>query len=328
MAGRKHDLLSVGDATVDVFLKMHDATVQCSLNRRQCLLCLRYADKIPVEDVQNVPAAGNAANTAVGSARLGLSAALVTVLGDDEDGRRITAELERNRVGTQYLSVDRGHRTNYSVVLNYQGERTILVYHAPRTYRLPPLAPSRLVYLTSMGKGWERIVPAFRRYVRQHRVRVALNPGTHQLRSSSQALKTLLASTSILLVNHEEAATILRVSPNAPVRGLLQGLRKRGPEIVVITDGPRGSCAVSGEQLWSMPPFPVPAIERTGAGDAFSTGFLGALLHGQDVPEALRWGTVNAGSVIRFVGPQAGLLRLRELRLLLRRYPKLAARSF
>ena len=326
MARQPYDLLSIGDATIDVFLKIHDATLQCSLNRRQCVICFRYADKIPVEDVQNVPAAGNAANNAVGSARLGLKVALVTMLGDDEDGHRIAAELRRNRVGMEYLSFDRGHRTNYSVVLNYRGERTILVYHVPRVYRLPHLLPARLVYLTSMGKEWGRIVPAFRRYVRRHRVRVAFNPGTHQLTSSPAGLKAVLALTDILLVNREEAAIILRASPNASLRSLLQGLRKRGPSTVVITDGPRGSYAYAEGKLWSMPPSPVSVVENTGAGDAFSTGFLAALFSGRDVPEALRWGTVNAGSVIQFVGPQAGLLRLRGLRRLLRRYPKLAAR--
>lgn len=322
-----YDLLSIGDATVDVFLKIHDATVQCALNKRDCLFCLRYADKIPVEEVHRVPAAGNAANNAVGSARLGLSVALVAILGGDEDGRGILRELRRNHVATSFVRIDRGHRTNYSVVLNFQAERTILIHHVPRTYRLPALAPARMVYLTSMGQGWERILPALRRYLRSSGSKLAFNPGTHQLRSPAATLRALLKDTDILLVNREEAADILRCSAGVSPRKLLTGLRALGPATVVVTDGPSGSYGLVDHAAYAMPAFPFPAMERTGAGDAFSTGFLAALLDGKDVRTALRWGTANAGSVVLRIGPQLGLLRLSALQAFLRRFARVTPRA-
>lgn len=337
------DILSVGDATVDVFLKLHDATLQCSLDRRSCLFCLRYADKIPVEELTRVPAAGNAANHAVGSARLGLDVALVTTLGRDEAGRQILSTLRQNRVDTRYVTSDRNHGTNYSTILSYRGERTILVYHEPRTYRFPQLgsptsrfairrggvpglARARWVYLTSMGRGWERIVPALLRYLRTASAHLAFNPGTHQLRSRSSVLRNLLAHTDLLLVNREEASQLLRRRGSPRVPETLRRLRERGPRTVLVTDGPRGAYALSEERAWFMPPYPARAVERTGAGDAFGAGFLAACLLGKKVPEALRWGTVNAGSVIQFVGPQAGLLTEAGMRALLRRHPGLVAR--
>lgn len=321
-----YDLIAIGDSTIDVFLKLHDATVQCSLDRRSCLLCLRYADKIPVEDVRWVPAAGNAANNAVGSARLGLHAALVTILGDDEDGISLARELRRNRVAMDYVTTDRRHRTNFSVVLNFRSERTILVHHAERTYRLPRLAPSRFVYLTSMGEGWERVVRPLLRYAKSAGALLAFNPGTYQLRSGLTVLAPLLAAVEVLLVNREEAVHLLGSRPSAQPRTLMKRLAALGPKILVITDGPAGSYALHNRDSWFIPPFPLPAVERTGAGDAFSTGFLAALSYGAGVAEALRWGTANAGAVIQEVGPQAGLLTLPETRAMLRKYPKLVAR--
>lgn len=318
-----YHLISIGDATVDVFLKLHDATVQCTLDRRACLLCLRYADKIPVESLTRIAAAGNAANNAVGSARLGLSVAIVTTLGNDEAGRAIAAELKKNGVAMPYVTVDRRHGTNYSTVLSFQGERTILVYHQPRTYRLPTLSPSAWVYLTSMGKGWERIVPSLLRTLKASGAHLAFNPGTHQLRSSPAVLSSILKQTEALLVNREEAATLLQQSSSADPRTLLKELHARGPATVVMTDGPEGSYALRDGDAWFMPPYPLPAVERTGAGDAYSTGFLAALSYGAGIAEALRWGTANSGSVIQAVGPQAGLLTLSGMRKLLRRYPKL-----
>lgn len=322
----RHDLVSVGDATVDVFLKISDATVHCTLNRRACLLCLRYADKIPVEAITRVPAAGNAANNAVGSARLGLSVAAVTTLGDDKPGREIAAELRKNGVAMPYVTFDARRGTNYSTVLNFQGERTILVYHEPRTYRLPKIASAFWVYLTSMGKGWERIVPALLRYLKQSGTMLAFNPGTHQLRSKTSLLARLLKTTEVLLVNREEAALLLKRSPSLRPRALLEGLQSLGAKTVVITDGPAGCYALREGDAWTMPPFPLPGVERTGAGDAFSTGFLAALSYGTGIAEALRWGTANAGSVIQKIGPQEGLLTLPQMRSALRKYPKLTPR--
>lgn len=322
----RYDLISVGDAAVDVFLQIHDATVHCTLNRQACLLCLRYADKIPVEAITRVPAAGNAANNAVGSARLGLSVAAVTILGKDEAGREIASELRKNKVAMPYVTFDARHGTNYSTVLNFQGERTILVYHEPRRYRLPKLDSAFWIYLTSMGKGWERIVPALLRSLKHSGTLLAFNPGTHQLRAKSSVLARLLKTTEVLLVNREEAATLLKRSPSVQPRALLRGLQLLGAKTVVITDGPAGSYALQGGEAWFMPPYPLPAVERTGAGDAYSTGFLAALSYGAGIAEALRWGTANAGSVVQQIGPQAGLLTRPGIQRLLRRYPKLTPR--
>ena len=60
-----YDVISVGDATLDVFVDLIEASVHCNLRQEECQLCLSYADKIPVEKVQRV-IGGNAANNAVG----------------------------------------------------------------------------------------------------------------------------------------------------------------------------------------------------------------------------------------------------------------------
>lgn len=320
------DLITVGDVTVDVFLKLADASVQCTLDRRNCLLCVRYADKVPVESVHHVPVAGNAANNAVGSVRLGLSVALAAILGGDAAGRVIRAALAADGVATDYITTDRAHRTNYSTVLNFRDERTILVSHEPRAYRLPPLASSAFfLYLTSMGGGWERIVPALLQYLKRAGAQLAFNPGTHQLATKPSTLRPLLRATSVLLVNREEAALLAGSRARSHPRFLLEKLAVLGPKTIVITDGPSGSYALHDHDAWFMPPLPVAVVENTGAGDAFSTGFLAAMIYGAGVADAQRWGTLNAASVIRQIGPQAGLLSLPEMRRWLRKYPNLVA---
>jgi sugar/nucleoside kinase (ribokinase family) len=54
-------------------------------------------------------------------------------------------------------------------------------------------------------------------------------------------------------------------------------------------------------------------VEKTGAGDAFSAGFLAAIIHGLEIPEAMKWGSINSANVIGKIGAEEGLLTKFEL---------------
>jgi ribokinase len=127
--------------------------------------------------------------------------------------------------------------------------------------------------------------------------------------------------TEIIFVNKEEAEEL--VGDSTDTSDLIRRLHALGPRYVVITDGKNGSFGSNGIHSYFLPIFPMPAIETTGAGDAFATGFLASLFHGNTLPEALRWGAANAGSVVGKIGPQDGLLKLKELRKVLHRYAKI-----
>ena len=96
-----------------------------------------------------------------------------------------------------------------------------------------------------------------------------------------------------------------------------------GPKIAVITDGPKGSYSYDGKEMLFMPPYPDPAppLERTGAGDAFSSTFTVALALGKSVREALMWAPINPMSVVQQIGARTGLLTRPELEELLKKAP-------
>src|SRR3989339_1778545 len=98
---RRFDLVSIGDSTIDTFIKIHDATVECDINQEDCKICLGYGDKIPVDSIAH-GVAGNAANVAVGASKLGLISAIYTNLGDDEYGKSIKLALKCENVADDY----------------------------------------------------------------------------------------------------------------------------------------------------------------------------------------------------------------------------------
>jgi len=138
MAKTELDLITIGDPTLDTFLKIHDAHLALQVQPEQTQLCIDYADKIPVDEFHRL-AGGNCVNAAVAAARLGLRVAVYGITGADPEGRSILGDLQREGVDTSLMALDRRHTTNASTAIVFRGERTLFVWHQPRSYNLPEL---------------------------------------------------------------------------------------------------------------------------------------------------------------------------------------------
>lgn len=307
----KYDIISIGDTTLDVFLEVDltDAKGRCELDNEKCLVCFPYGSKVPVKKMASVPAVGNAANNAIGSARLGLKAAIYTVTGSDRDSEDHKKVFEDEGVDTQFVVIEPDKRSNFSAVLNYGVERTIFVYHEDRKYDLPELPPSKWVYYTSVAKGHDILHKQVPDYVHSSGAKLGFNPGSYQLLEGVDKLKPILEVTDVLLLNREEAHKLVE-GDIEDTKELIRKLKEAGPKIVVITDGRNGSFAsFDGREFWHVGiPEDSPVVEMTGAGDAYSTGFLAAQIQEKDLPDCMIWGTMNATSVVQYVGAREGLL--------------------
>jgi len=311
------DLLSIGDASIDTFMTPLESETLCRIDTKECFIAFSYGDKIPVKNLE-FSAGGNAANNAVGTKRLGINSAIVLTLGDDPVGSMIVERIKSEQVDPTYIIQQPGTSSNYSTIINYSGERTILVYHAPRSYEFPVKLPATpWVYLTSMGESFRPFYNHMADWLEKNpQVKLAFNPGSWQIRSKDGEIAKILSLSHLVFVNREEAEKLTGFSQSTGKdRDLLIALKNLGPKTCVITDGANGAFAydsVNGKFL-KVGVLPVDAYERTGAGDAFGSGSLSALIHGKDLSEALLWGTVNSASVIGYTGPQKGLLKESEL---------------
>ncbi|MBU0661284.1 carbohydrate kinase family protein [Patescibacteria group bacterium] len=311
-------LITVGDTTLDTFIIIDDTSKQVSLNAAKKLLCFNFADKIPLNHIAQ-STGGNAANVAVGAKKLGLRTALVTELGDDINGYTIHQDLEDSGIDTSYINIRKNKETRFSIVLNCQSERTILSYHAPRTYTLPKLPKTEWVYYTSLGKGFEKIQDHIKIYLKKNpKTKLAINPGSYQMNHGQKYIKEIIPLTDILFINKEEAA--LLIGKNMTIKKSIRQLHTLGAKTVVITDGTNGAHASDGQQIFFMPVYPIIAQAKTGAGDAFTSGFLSATILKKDIETALRWGTANAGGVIQKIGAQKGLLNISGINRICKKY--------
>lgn len=310
---QQYDFVAIGDITIDAFIQLSakDAQVVKDTSTGRNILQMQFGGKLPYEDVTVVNAVGNSPNAAVAAHRLGLRSALVTNLGHNRNGKDCLDQLRREGVDTDYVKVHEGKLTNYHYVLRYGAERTILIKHEEYPYALPDFsAPPKFLYFSSIGENGVDFHHEIAAYVKEHpETKLAFQPGTFQIRLGRKVLKDLYEVTEIFFCNKEEAQEILETSEQ-DMSALLRAMKTLGPKIPVITDGPNGAFALDGDTVWFMPmyPDPKPPVDRTGAGDSFSSTFTAALIKGKDVGTALSWGPINSMSVVQHVGAQAGLL--------------------
>ena len=234
--------------------------------------------------------------------------------------------MKKEGVSTKFVQIEKGSESNFTVVLNFKGERTQLVYRQDRKYKLPELDNTKWIYLTAMAEEHVLITQPLIKFIRDNNINLAYNPGKEQIICNIFGCRELFKISKVLFTNREEAHEILKRN-HRHIKASLAGLRKLGPEIVVITDGPKGSYIFDGNDYHYSDVWPAELVERTGAGDAYATAFVAALFYKKSIEEAMKWGTINSASVIGQIGPQDGLLTLKELKQQLKTKPRFNAKK-
>ena len=304
------DVVCVGNAKIDSFLTLHEANNHLRFAQDSNELCIKFGEKITVDKAE-ILLGGNAANVAVGASRLGLNVGLVAEIGIDEFAQKIINTLTKEKVDISNVKQTEGQQSSFSTIINFKGERTIFSEHVKRAHDFNfENISTKWVYLTSLGEEWIGAYNKTVDFIKNFKARLAFNPGTLQISAGKKSIENVLYISDVLFVNKEEAEQILNVKDQkSNINSLLNELQELGPKIVVITDGKNGSFTIDNKgNISKKGIIETQVVEKTGAGDAYSSGFLSALINNKSIDEAMNLGTKNSASVIEKVGAQAGLL--------------------
>lgn len=308
------DVITVGSATRDIFVrsrefrKFHSSRVK---TREET--CFLLGSKITIDELHFF-VGGGAVNTAVTFANQGFRVAAIASVGDDLRGQEIIRILKDRDIVTDFIHRDPHDLTAYSIILSLpNGERTILrhfgaVWHLHEALFDWSKLKARCFYLNHIGGKSAVLLPRFLKLAAKQESLIALNPGETQL-SMGKRLIPLLKNVDVFFVNQEEAS-ILTGIPFSNSKRIFRVLDSWVKGIVVMTKGPRGVEVSDGHHRWSAGVLPLTKIiDRTGAGDAFGSGFIAALLHRpQDIEYAIQFGSANATATLTQWGANEGLL--------------------
>ncbi len=315
------DVLCVGDAKLDIFFQIPDSNPHFNLDKKNNKWLVTYGDKISIENYI-LDIGGNATNAAVGLSRLGLKTGLMAEIGKDEFSQKILNRLKEKNVNTEFMLQTEDEKTSFSVAISYKGDRTLFTEHAVRKHDFNfENIDTKFIYLTSLGREWENAYEKTLDFVIKTGSRLAFNPGSLQLEKRGKTITDIFEQTDYLFVNKEEAEEILYgkeislASDNlSAIKKLLYGLKSLGIKNVIITDSINGSFVQDeNNNLYSLGILKTEVVEKTGAGDAYASGFIAAVASGKDIKEAMLWGSMNSASVIQKIGAEEGLLTKEEM---------------
>ncbi len=317
-AAQSFDVVSLGDVVTDEFIRLPSGPVHVRTDEHGSWLEIPLGVKLAVGDDAPANTGGSAANAAVALAHLGLRVGLASYLAHDQVGLDVLSALRAQDVDTRLIHVDAPTHTVRNFVLSFGGERTILVRHAAFTYHWTGLRDFEVptwLSVNSLGPDALDYQDQITDWLDENpRVRVALQPGTFQIEAGATRLARLYARSEVLLCRRAGAESLVGL-PGAEANALLDALSKLGPRQIIIFEPGGGAFAAADHGRWRLDPLTPSETprDRTGMGDAFAATALAALIYGQSLPEALRWGLINALAVSRALGAQAGLLRHDEL---------------
>ena len=154
---------------------------------------------------------------------------------------------------------------------------------------------------------------------------VILNPGMLIVDQGFTKIKTLLEKIDVLILSQREYRSLLNIKENELNEELIVKYSKKlfslGIRVIVVTLGEKGSFFITKKGNGLIPSLELDSfIDTTGAGDAFSAGFIYGLLQSMiiDVDHLrtyLKIGNYLAGNCIQKIGARNGIPNSNHLKI-------------
>ncbi len=307
-------ILTFGAAAQDVYLTGKALHARRDVRSRDYVEQFPLGSKIDIEKVY-FETGGGATNGAVTFARQGLKVGYVGKIGHDPAGTEVLHVLRKEGVHVDRVVTDPRLTTGYSVILlSPTGERTILSHRgASHSLKAKDIAIRTLdadwFYITSLAGNFD-LLSRLLKHANTRGIKVAIDPGAAEL-DQAKKLKSLLPLITVLKANAEELS---RIFGGINVRETVSRAASHC-EYVVGTDGAAGAYAAHEGRFYQVGQYQkVKALDRTGAGDAFGSGFIAGLAKGLVIEDALTLASANATSVVTQIGAKPGILKTDRLK--------------
>ncbi len=343
-------VVTIGGATQDAFIHYDPSAVKTLENTQGCFLLFEEGSKIEVSSIAYATG-GGATNSAVSFKRMSFDVTTFVKLGNDDQANFIIAQLHHENISLAY-SKSFNKQTGTSFIFPCpSGDRIIFTHRGAngelgiRDIDQEIISCTDVLFITPItGKSSQLMLP-ITRFAKEHNILIATNPSLSQLLHAQNNFIPSFNNIDILILNKYEAATLMNtLLENSEITAtqnkfnessqslppLLTSLTtyknqhislshffkeviSRGPSIVAVTNGKEGVYVGWQDTIYFHPSIPVTIVNTVGAGDAFGSCFVGSIAQGYDLKEALRFGIINASSVISYENATDGLLTFEQL---------------
>ncbi len=308
------DVICIGAALVDMVAKVERHPQE--------------DDEVFVSDLKLL-SGGAAANTAYACAKLGLRTAFIGKIGyNDEFGDKITDDFNKVDLDISLIKYSKDYETGSAyVALNPEGNRKIYAYSGAANYLSKEdivseeILRSKVIYLSSL-KNIEPFIEAAE-IARENDIHVILNPGMLIIDQGLDNVIQLFKKIEILILSQREYKTLLNIHKQdlseEDILNNVNILQKLGIKVIIVTMGSKGAFLINEKDSAIIPAEKVKnIIDTTGAGDAFSAGFIYRFVHHsgykfKELKLNIEFGNLIAGRCIQKLGARNGIPSSNEI---------------
>jgi len=309
----KYDVITFGSGTLDIFLKTGNFAikpVKKFVTKKG--ICFPFGSKVDVTNL-HFYTGGGGTNTAVTLSLQGFKVAFCGKVGDDFAGRELLKDLKTLKVESELIFKTKKAATNLSVIFSFDYDRSCFVWRGASELLEKKEIPweklkAKWFYLAPLSGKLASLFKPLVDFAKKNSIKVFANPGNSQINLGIKVLRPILGKVDILLLNQEEASLLTKI-PYQKEKQVFKKLDKMCPGIAIMTKGAKGAVVSDGNYVWQAKPPQASLVEKTGAGDAFGSGFLAGFMKKGDIAFALQFGLANAASCIQKVGAKQGLLK-------------------
>ena len=141
----------------------------------------------------------------------------------------------------------------------------------------------------------------------KNKIKIVLNPGNSQLALPITTIKRILRKIDVLFLNREEASLLTKIPYNKE-KQIFKKLDELCPNIAIMGSS-KGITVSDGNHLYEAKSSLVKTVDKTGAGDAFASGFVSGFIKKGEIENGIQLGMANSSSCIQKWGAKNGLLK-------------------
>jgi len=330
------DVITIGSATMDVFVECDDAAV-VSVRRKENkteFMSYPYGAKLEINDFDS-QIGGGGVNTAFNFDNLGFKTCAIFKVGDDLYSKGIFKAFESTNVDLSGVIKDETVSTGFSIILtSFEGDRTVLAHRGANALikkseiDFDAIKNSKFLYIAPLNGESNKALDSIVKFAKDNNIFVCFNAGTTGIKKGFNYLKNILEYAHIVVMNKEEASMATGIQLRSDTKDekfshllihpdlklMFKKLKLSEYQVIVITDGGKGSYAYDGKKYYYCPCFDGPVTSTLGAGDAFASTFCAALSKfDKDIAKSLIAASINSAGVVSKFGATAGLLTFDEI---------------
>ena len=323
MSDKNLDVLTIGNAIVDVFAICDDAFLETHDIGRGMMNLVDAERSAKLYDELDAPteiSGGSAANTAVGVAAFGGQAGFAGRVRDDVLGRSFIRDIAVANVRFANPPHQDGSATASSIILVTPDAARSMNTYLGACIEVEPddlieaeFAASKIIYLEGYlfdaPHGpviFARAAELARKY--DAKISLSLSDPWCAERHRDALAAFIKNYVDILFANEDEAMSLCEKPAAETIADLLQMVDE-----LIVTRGARGAFYGTGDEQHDIAAMPQGAvIDTTGAGDLFAAGYLYGRTNGYSIEMSGKLASLAAGEVISHIGarPEADLKAL------------------